>query len=107
MFESIDFGFELDVCVVIVSFANPTLTVSVEYEGADNVPGMTSSIFRGERLNGSLGSLRRMERMVDLSTELREVGKMTGSSISVASTGSIIRKGQHSHERSALATGEE
>lgn len=28
--------------------------------------------------------------MVDLSTELREVGKMTGSSISVASTGSIF-----------------
>jgi len=52
------------------------------------VPGTTSSIFNGERLNGSCGSLRRIERMVDLSTELREVGRMTGSSIRVASNGS-------------------
>ena len=52
------------------------------------LPGMTSSIFRGARLNGSLGSLRRWERMVDLSIDVFEVGRMTGSSISVYISGS-------------------
>ena len=52
------------------------------------LPGTTSSILNGARLNGSFGSLSRCDRMVERSTDVREVGRMTGSSISVNIRGS-------------------
>ena len=53
-----------------------------------NVPGMTSSILRGTRLNGSLGSLRRCDRIVERSIVTREAGRITGSSIRLKIRGS-------------------
>ena len=56
------------------------------------LPGITSSIFKGERLNGSVGSLRRWERIVDRSMEVLDVGRTTGSSINVYIKGSGSRQ---------------
>ena len=50
---------------------------------------MTSSILNGARLNGSFGSLNKCERMVDRSIDVLDMGKMTGSSISVNIKGSL------------------
>lgn len=55
-------------------------------------PGITSSIFRSERLNGSVGSLRRWERIVERSMEVLDVGRITGSSINVYINGSANRQ---------------
>lgn len=57
-------------------------------ESRSYLPGTTSSILNGARLNGSFGSLSRCDRMVERSTDVREVGRMTGSSISVNIRGS-------------------
>lgn len=50
-----------------------------EKKRAFSLPGTTSSIFNGARLKGSLGSLRRWERIVDRSMDILDVGRMTGS----------------------------
>ena len=56
------------------------------------LPGFTSSILSGARLNGSLGSLRRWDWMVDRSMDTLELGRITGSSIKVYIRGSINQR---------------
>lgn len=53
--------------------------------------GMTSSIFKGARLNGSFESESRCDLIVALSTTARDDGKVTGSFITVYNRPSIIR----------------
>lgn len=50
--------------------------------------GITSSIFSGARLKGSFESDNKWDLMVDLSMMAREVGRMTGSLITVNIKGS-------------------
>ena len=45
--------------------------------------GITSSIFSGERLNGSFGSESKCDLIVALSTTTRDDGKVTGSLMTV------------------------
>lgn len=58
--------------------------------GCPNSPGFTSSIFKGWRLNGSVGSLRRCDRIVDRSILVFDPGSITGSFIKSYIKGSAI-----------------
>src|ERR1700733_12918345 len=54
----------------------------------DNEPGMTSSIVRGKRLNGSFESERRCDLIVERSTIVLEDGSNTGFLMTVYISGS-------------------
>ncbi len=70
-----------------------------------SLPGMTSSMRKGARLKGSLGSLSRCDRMVDRSIDTLDVGRITGSFIRSNINGSRSRKVSRAVEPTAQGTG--
>ena len=57
---------------------------------SNSLSGITSSIFNGVRLNGSFGSESKWERIVERSTVVLDIGRMTGSVIKVYIKGSAV-----------------
>lgn len=62
----------------------------VDYDDPEDKLGKTSSISRGIRLNGSVASLNNCCLMVERSTVILDVGKITGVFINVAIKGSGV-----------------
>ena len=64
--------------------------------------GITSSIFKGARLNGSFESESRCDLIVALSTTARDDGKVTGSFMTVYSRASIVHQASVTHGITAI-----
>ena len=81
-FERFDASTQIGVC------GKQSTSMSQSILARSSLPGTTSSIFNGARLKGSVESLSRCERIVERSMDVFEVGRMTGSFISVYTRGS-------------------